>query len=61
MLIDYECYSVYRYYILRKDMVAYYVNDIVERLSKAPEIGMWEVRFVSFRLASLFTFLVHLN
>lgn len=31
-------------------MVAYYVNDIVERLSKAPEIGMWEVRFASPRI-----------
>ncbi|THH20956.1 hypothetical protein EW146_g521 [Bondarzewia mesenterica] len=30
------------YYVLRDDMLAYYVNDIVDRLSKGEEVNGWE-------------------
>ena len=32
-----------RYYILKDDMLAYYVNDIQQRLSTQQDIGSWEV------------------
>ena len=33
-----------RYYILKDDMLAYYVNDILQRLSARQEHDGWEVR-----------------
>lgn len=32
-----------RYYILRNDMMGYYLNDIQERLANRPESSGWEV------------------
>jgi hypothetical protein len=34
---------VYRFYVLRGDMLAFYVNDLTERLSKSSEAVEWEV------------------
>jgi hypothetical protein len=43
-----ECHSlplfVNRYYVLRDDMLGYYMHDIVERLSTRQDGDGWEVR-----------------
>lgn len=38
--------TVTRYYILRDDMLEFYVNDIVERISSKLVGGGWEVSLV---------------
>ena len=35
---------VYRYYVLRDDMLAFYVNDTMQRLATRQEQDGWEVR-----------------
>jgi hypothetical protein len=34
------------YYVLREDMLAYYLGDLTERLPKRDEVGGWEVSVV---------------
>jgi hypothetical protein len=35
------------YYVLREDMLAYYLGDLTERLPKRDEVGGWEVSVVT--------------
>ena len=37
-----------RYYVLRDDMLAYYLDDLAARLSNKDEIGGWEVSTTDF-------------
>src|ERR1700729_3660524 len=40
--------QIHRFYILRDDMLGYYLNDIVERLSTRQQYDGWEVSFRKF-------------
>ena len=50
--------GISRYYVLRDDMLGYYVNDIAERLAARRESDGWQVsrlfRFVSIQSNSGF-------